>query len=73
MNRIEAEKEIDLIYKNNFKGEEYEKRKKNIPKLLEKYEGKYDKLLEAMSRKYVKAKKEETGKIIKQEKKFLFY
>ena len=25
MNRKDAEKEIDLIYKNNFNGEEYEK------------------------------------------------
>ena len=54
MDRENAEKEIDLIYKNQFSGEDYEKRRKNIPKLLDKYDGKYDKLLEAMSRKYGK-------------------
>ena len=40
MDRENAEKEIDLIYKNQFSGEDYEKRRKNIPKLLDKYDGK---------------------------------
>ena len=42
MNRKEAEKEIDLIYRNNFDEEEYQNRKNNIPKLLDKYENKYE-------------------------------
>ena len=39
-------------YKNNLSKEEFEKKKANISKLLDKYDGKFDKLINAMNRKY---------------------
>jgi hypothetical protein len=74
LERTDAAIKIEEIYKNNLSKEEFEKKKANISKLLDKYDGKYDKLINAMNRKYAsnvsapKSEKEEVSEKVKPEK-----
>jgi len=73
LERTDAAIKIEEIYKNNLSKEEFEKKKANISKLLDKYDGKFDKLINAMNRKYAsnasvrKSEKEEVSEEVKPE------
>ncbi|MGY8715301.1 MAG: hypothetical protein ACKVI6_02540 [Candidatus Poseidoniales archaeon] len=66
MDRDNAAIKIEQIYNENLSKEEFEQKVINIPKLLDKYDGKYDKLINAMNRKYGDTKSSE--ETVKKEK-----
>jgi len=74
LERTDAAIKIEEIYKKNLSKEEFEKKRANISKLLDKYDGKYDKLINAMNRKYAsnasapESEKEEVSEKVKPKK-----
>ena len=52
LTREETAEILENVYKDNFEGTELAKKITNIPKLLDKFEGKYDKMVAALKKKY---------------------
>ncbi|RJU80480.1 MAG: hypothetical protein DWB93_05845, partial [Candidatus Poseidoniales archaeon] len=56
LSREETAEILENVYKDNFEGTELAKKITNIPKLLDKFEGKYDKMVAALKKKYPNTK-----------------
>ena len=52
LTREETADILEEVYKNNLEGTELAKKITNIPKLLDKFEGKYDRMITALKKKY---------------------
>ena len=52
LTREETAEILENVYKDNLEGTELAKKITNIPKLLDKFEGKYDKMVVALKKKY---------------------
>ena len=52
LTREETAEILENVYKDNFEGIELAKKITNIPKLLDKFEGKYDRMVAALKKKY---------------------
>ena len=60
LTREEAAEKLEAIYRGALEGADLEKRVANIPKALDKYEGKWPKIIEAAGKKYGKPETDET-------------
>ncbi|MGY8703533.1 MAG: hypothetical protein ACKVGY_04290 [Candidatus Poseidoniales archaeon] len=58
LTREETSEILKKVYQDNLKGPEMTKKISNIPKLLDKFEGKHDKMVEALYKKYPEKAKE---------------
>ena len=52
LTREETAEILENVYKDNLEGTELAKKITNIPKLLDKFEGKYDRMVAALKKKY---------------------
>ncbi len=52
LTREETAEILEKVYMNNFEGTELAKKITSIPKLLDKFEGKYEKMVTALKKKY---------------------
>ena len=59
LTREEATERLEAIYSETLEGDDLEKRLANIPKTLDKYEGKWPGLLKAAGKKFAKADSDE--------------
>lgn len=60
LTREEAAEKLEAIYRGTLEGADLEKRVANIPKALDKYEGKWPKIIKAAEKKYGKPETDET-------------
>ena len=60
LTREEAAEKLEAIYRGTLEGADLEKRVANIPRALDKYEGKWPKIIKAAEKKYGKPETDET-------------